>query len=163
MADSESDFVDPVALRAQARSQRKSLGRLSVLIRRSVQLVWASGRGLFVGLLVLQIAAALALAGQVLAVQAVLEAVLGLDTTSGATAALWVPVILLAALTAATSIIGAVKGHMQRLLGELVARSMWDQVLEVSTGVGLASFESPEFFNRFARGGSDCRWRRYHV
>ena len=163
MADSESDFVDPVALRAQARSQRKSLGRLSVLIRRSVQLVWASGRGLFVGLLVLQIAAALALAGQVLAVQAVLEAVLGLDTTTGATAALWVPVILLAALTAATSIIGAVKGHMQRLLGELVARSMWDQVLEVSTGVGLASFESPEFFNRLQRVQSNALSRPYQV
>lgn len=163
MADSESDFVDPVALRAQARSQRKSLGRLSVLIRRSVQLVWASGRGLFVGLLVLQIAAALALAGQVLAVQAVLEAVLGLDSGSEATAALWVPVVLLAALTAATSIIGAVKGHMQRLLGELVARSMWDQVLEVSTGVGLASFESPEFFNRLQRVQSNALSRPYQV
>lgn len=163
MADSEGDMVDPVALRAQARSRRKSLGRLSQLVRTSVRLVWASGRGLFVGLLVLQITAALALAGQVLAVQAVLEAVLGLEAGAEATAALWAPVVLLAALTAATSIIGAVRGHMQRLLGELVARSMWDQVLEVSTGVGLASFESPEFFNRLQRVQSNALSRPYQV
>ena len=163
MAEPDGEYVDPVVLRAQARSRRKSLGRLSVLIRKSVRLVWSASRGLFIGLLVLQIAAALALAGQVLAVQAVLEAVLRLESGSGATAALWLPVILLAALTAATSIIGAVKGHMQRMLGELVARSMWDQVLAVSTGVGLASFESPEFFNRLQRVQSNALSRPYQV
>ncbi|TDE94049.1 ABC transporter ATP-binding protein [Occultella glacieicola] len=156
------DYVDPVTLRAQARSQRKSLGRLSILIRQSVRLVWASGRGLFVGLLALQIAAALALAGQVLAVQAVLAAILDLDG-SGATAALWTSVLVLAGLTAVTSIIGAVQGHMQRLLGELVARSMWDQVLDVSTGVGLSSFESPDFFNRLQRVQSNALSRPYQV
>lgn len=163
MAAPEGDFVDPATLRAQARSERKSLGRLYTLIRQSVRLVWASGRGLFLALLVLQIAAALALAGQVLAVQAVLEAVLELDSGSGASAALWVPVLLLAALTAATSIIGAVQAHLQRLLGERVARSMWDQVLEVSTGVGLANFESPDFFNRLQRVQSNALSRPYQV
>ncbi|WP_154795449.1 ABC transporter ATP-binding protein [Occultella kanbiaonis] len=164
MAAAEGDdYVDPVTLRAQARSQRKSLGRLSVLIRQSVRLVWASGRGLFVGLLVLQVAAALALAGQVLSVQAVLTAILELDEAAGATASLWTPVLLLAGLTAVTSIIGAVQGHMQRMLGELVARSMWDQVLDVSTGVGLSSFESPDFFNRLQRVQSNALSRPYQV
>ena len=163
MAAPEDGFVDPVKLRAQARSQRKSLGRLSALIRQSLHLVWASGRGLFLGLLVLQIVAALALAGQVLAVQAVLAAVLDLEAGAEASTALWLPVLLLAALTAATSIIGAVQGHMQRLLGERVARSMWDQVLEVSTGVGLASFESPDFFNRLERVQSNALSRPYQV
>ena len=163
MAAPEDGFVDPVKLRAQARSQRKSLGRLSALIRQSLHLVWASGRGLFLGLLVLQIVAALALAGQVLAVQAVLAAVLDLEAGAEASTALWLPVLLLAALTAATSIVGAVQGHMQRLLGERVARSMWDQVLEVSTGVGLASFESPDFFNRLERVQSNALSRPYQV
>jgi ATP-binding cassette subfamily B protein len=164
MAAAEGDdYVDPVTLRAQARSQRKSLGRLSVLIRQSVRLVWASGRGLFVGLLVLQVAAALALAGQVLSVQAVLTAILDLEEAAGATASLWTPVLLLAGLTAVTSIIGAVQGHMQRMLGELVARSMWDQVLDVSTGVGLSSFESPDFFNRLQRVQSNALSRPYQV
>ncbi|WP_147918491.1 ABC transporter ATP-binding protein [Ruania zhangjianzhongii] len=163
MAAPNDGHVDPAQLRAQARSQRKSLSRLSVLIRQSVRLVWASGRGLFLGLLALQIAAALALAGQVLAVQAVLAAVLDLEAGSQASAALWVPVLLLAVLTAVTSIISAVQGHMQRLLGERVARSMWDQVLEVSTGVGLASFESPDFFNRLQRVQSNALSRPYQV
>ena len=32
--------VDPVSLRSQARTQRKSIGRLSHLVRRSLALVW---------------------------------------------------------------------------------------------------------------------------
>ncbi|QGH68485.1 ABC transporter ATP-binding protein [Pseudactinotalea sp. HY158] len=161
-ADGDED-VDPVTLRAQARAQRRSIGRLSLLIRASLRLVWASGRGLFVGLLALQVVAALALAGQVLAVQSVLAAVLALEDAPVATASLWVPVVLLAALTAVSSIVGAVQGHMQRMLGELVARSMWDRVLAVSTGVGLASFESPDFFNRLQRVQSNALSRPYQV
>ncbi|UFU02379.1 ABC transporter ATP-binding protein/permease [Ruania suaedae] len=163
MAAGADEEADPILLRAQARAQRKSLGRLSVLLRRSVRLVWASSPRLFLGLLVLQVAAAVALAGQVLVVQAVLTAVLALEQESGLTPALWIPVAGLAGLTAATAIIGAVQGHMQRMLGELVARAMWDQVLGVATGVDLASFESPGFFNRLQRVQSNALSRPYQV
>ena len=69
--------VDPLSLRIAARSGKKSVNRLSSLIRASLTLVWSSGRGLLVALTALQFASAVALAGQVLAVQLVLAAVLG--------------------------------------------------------------------------------------
>lgn len=155
--------IDPVTLRAQARAQRKTVGRFSMLVRRSLRLVWASGRGLFVGLLVLQVVAALALAGQVLAVQSVLAAVLELDHGGGATAALWLPVVLLAALTAVSSMVGSIQTHTQRMLGEQVARSMWDEVLAAATRVELESFESPDFFNRLQRVQANALSRPYQV
>lgn len=38
-----SDPLDPLALRAAARSERKSLARLSRLVRSSLALVWSAG------------------------------------------------------------------------------------------------------------------------
>lgn len=162
MAESDG-YVDAVQLRAAARTGRKSMGRLTTLIRQSVRLVWESGRGLFIALLVLQIVAAAALAGQVLAVKYVLDALLLLGDDDGATAQLWVPVILLAVLTAITSIVGAVQGHLQRLLGERVSRAMWGKVLTVATAVQLRHFESAEFFNRLQRVQSNALSRPYQV
>lgn len=162
MSDSEG-YVDSVQLRAAARSGRKSAGRLSSLIRQSVRLVWTSGRGLFLALLALQVAAALALAGQVLAVQALLEAILQLEDGGAVGSTLWLAMVALAALTGFTSIATAVQTHLQRLLGERVARAMWDKVLEVATGVPLRHFESSDFFNRLQRVQSNALSRPYQV
>ena len=43
-----ADYVDPLALRVAARAERKSLARLSSLVRASLTLVWQSGRNLLV-------------------------------------------------------------------------------------------------------------------
>lgn len=153
--------VDPLSLRVAARSSRKSVGRLSRLTAASIALVWASDRRLFTILVVLQLVAAAALAGQVLAVQAVLDAILVDD---GATVAGIIgPVLLLAGLSAASLIAAAIQGQVQRLLGEIVSRSMWQRVLDVSTGVGLRHFESPEFYNRLSRVQTNAMVRPYQV
>ncbi|MPV36586.1 ABC transporter ATP-binding protein [Georgenia subflava] len=159
----DDDVVDSLDLKVQARSQRKSLGRLSRLIGSSVALVWSAGRGLFVTLITLQVLVALALAGQVLAVQAVLGAIL--EVPGGGTGAdkIVPPILLLAGLTAATSIAGAVQGHLQRLLGEAVARVMWGRLLDVATGVSLRHFESPQFYNRLNRVQTNALVRPYQV
>lgn len=146
----EEEQVDSVSLRVAARSERKSLGRLSRLVRASLALVWSSARGLFLALVALQLVAALALAAQVLAVQAVLDTILAAQD-SGTVAGVVAPVLALAALTALSSITSAVQSQIQRLLGEAVTRSMWRQVFSVATGVGLRYFESPEFYNRLDR------------
>lgn len=156
------DPNDPLALRAAARSERKSLGRLSRLVRTSLGLVWSAGRGLLVTLTVLQLLSAAALAGSVLAVQAVLNAILalgggrGIDTVVG-------PILVFAALTAFTAIASAVDGQLQRVLGELVIRRMWHRMLTVATGVDLQQFESPEFYDRLNRVQTNAMVRPHQV
>lgn len=142
--------VDPLELRVAARGGRKSLSRLIDLVRQSVRLVWAASPRMFLLLVALQLTSALSLAGQVIAVQAVLDAVLATSQTSAISAVI-PPVVGLAVLTAVSSITTAVQTQVQRLLGETVARSMWTRVLAVSTGVDLRHFESAEFYNRLNR------------
>lgn len=153
------DEVNSISLRVAARSGQKSLGRLSSLVSASLRLVWASGRRMFILLVVLQIVAALALAGQVLAVQAVLESVLGATDAS----AIVGPVLVLAGLTAVSMIAAGTQSQVQRLLGETVARAMWQQVFDVATGVGLRHFESPDFYNRLTRVQTNAMVRPYQV
>lgn len=109
----DDERVDPVALRVAARSERKSLGRLSSLIRASLALVWSSGRGLFIALLALQLVAAVALAGQVLAVQSVLDAVLVAAASEPPISSIINPVLVLAGLTAVSMIAAGAQGQVQ--------------------------------------------------
>jgi ATP-binding cassette subfamily B protein len=154
--------ADPLALRLAARSERKSLGRLWRLVGSSLALVWSSGSRLLVALLAVQLLTAVALAGQVIAVQRVLSALLDAQGDDVLDAAL-VPVVALAALSAVTAVATAVQGQLQRLLGESVARTMWGKVLGVATGVGLRYFESPEFYNRLNRVQTNAVVRPYQV
>ena len=111
----------------------------------------------------IQIVAALALAGQVLVIQALLTAILGLSDGQSAMSQLVPPVLALALLTAVTAITGAVLGNIQRLLGERVARMMWHQVLDVSTGVSLRHFEAPGFYDRLQRVQASAVSRPFQV
>ncbi|MDQ7993379.1 MAG: ABC transporter ATP-binding protein [Propionicimonas sp.] len=156
------DVVDPLALRVAARNERKSVSRLSHLVRASLGLVWASGRSLLIALVALQLVSAAALAGQVFAVQLVLDAIL-VSATSQAVGGVVGPVIALALLTAVSAITTSLSGQLQRLLGETVARTMWERVLAVATGVGLRHFESAEFYNRLNRVQTSALTRPYAV
>lgn len=155
----DDELVDSEELRAAARSQRKSLGRLGNLVGTSLRLVWASGRRLFLVLVGLQLVSAAALAGQVLAVQALLDAILD----EAGVAAVVAPALVLAGLTALSLIATGTQGQVQRLLGEQVARAMWHRVLGVATGVGLRHFESPEFYNRLNRVQTNALNRPYQA
>ncbi len=154
--------LDPVALRVAARSQRKSLGRLTELIRSSLALVWDAGPRPFVALIVLQVVSAAALGLQVIAVQWVLAAVLAADTGAEVGGAVG-PVLLLAGLSALTAVTGALQTQLQRVLGEMVARMMWSRVLRVATGVDLRHFESPEFYDHLNRVQTNAVARPYQV
>ena len=101
-------------LATPARDQRKSVGRLTRLMARSLSIVWQSARTPFLALIGLQLLNALALALQIFAVQLALTAVLDI---SGNTADLWrlvQPVILLAGLTAVTAVIASVQVGLGR-------------------------------------------------
>lgn len=157
-----SEHIDPVALRVAARSQRKSVGRLTRLIRSSLALVWASGRKPFMALVTLQVVAAVALALQVLSVQSVLTAVLAAEQGASLDDAV-APILILAGLTALTALTGACQSQLQRVLGEMVARTMWGRVLRVATGVDLLQFESPRFYDHLERVQTHAVGRPYQV
>ena len=158
----DTGAVDPLALRAAARYRRKSLGQLKRLVLTSVSLVWSAGRRLFVGLIVLQFAAAGLLVAQVLAVRSVLQALLTLNEHADMTRVV-VPIIVLAILTGLSSICSSLQTQLQRLLGEHVAHAMWNRVLSVSTTVSLHHFESSEFFNQLSRVQMSALSRPYQV
>lgn len=155
-------FVDVTELRVAAKTQRKSLGRLGFLVLESVRLVRQAGRGAFSLVIVLQILSALALAGQVVVIQRLLDAILQVSV-SGATFALWASAVAFCALSAGTTILTRLQSYLQRLLGERVARSMWDKVLGVATSVDLRHFESPSFFNALQRVQTSALSRPFQV
>ncbi len=128
---------------------RRSLGRLRELVSFSLRMVWGSARAPFSWLTALQIVNAVILALQVLAVQWVLDGILSVE--SGGASGVIAPVLTLAGLTAASAVVGSLQGSLGRFVGESVARRMWSEVLDVSTRVGLISYEDPEFFDHLER------------
>ncbi|WP_413452156.1 ABC transporter ATP-binding protein [Georgenia phoenicis] len=163
MTDDGGDFLDPLDLQIESRNQRRSVGRLWQLVRRSTQLVWAAGRLLFVGLLVVQVLAALVLAGQVLVVEAFLSSILTLGPGDGLPSSLVLATLALAGLMALGSLLDAVRGKLSRYLGESVARRTYQEVLDAATGVSLRYFESATFYDRLQRVEAAATSRPFQV
>ncbi|HUG31245.1 MAG TPA: ABC transporter ATP-binding protein [Acidimicrobiia bacterium] len=155
MADSKKK-VDPLEAIAEARRRPKQLRRLPGLITRSVRLVWSSGRGLFATSTAIQLINGLLLAVQVLLVGLVLDAILMVQEGTESWDAVILPVAGLALAMGLTTVAAAVQGQFQRLLGELVIRSTWVSVLEVSTSVPLIEYEEPDFYDRLQRVQSNA-------
>lgn len=130
-------------------SSPKSLGRLSRLVGFSSRLVWDSARTPFIALSALQLLSAALLAAQVLTVQWLLSAMLALNST-GVTATV-VPIVAMALLTAAGAVASSLQSSLSRYVGENVARTMWQSILDVSTNVGMKQYEDPAFFDRLER------------
>ena len=155
--------IDPVDVLAARRRGPRSLRRLAALVARSLRTVWASGRAAFCAVVGLQVVAAGALAAQVLTVERVLDAILAVADDADALPRLWLPVGVLAGLTAVTGLVGAVQGNVERLLGERVIAYTWRDVLRTSTSVSLRHFEDPDFFDRLQRVETNAIYRPYQV
>jgi ATP-binding cassette, subfamily B, bacterial len=146
--------IDPMDLATPAQDQRKSVGRLTRLVARSLSMVWQSARKPFAALIGLQILNAVALVFQVIAIQLALTAVLTISASAGGGGVPWSlvqPVLLLAGATALTAVIASVQAGLGRYAGELVAAVMWQRVLHVATRVDLRKFESARFYDRLQR------------
>jgi len=102
------------------QDQRKSIGRLTRLMARSLSIVWQSARTPFLALIGLQLLNALALTLQVFAVQLALTAVLDISGNTGDLWRLVQPVMLLAGLTAVTAVIASVQVGLGRYAAEEV-------------------------------------------
>ena len=150
-------------LATSAQDQRKSVGRLTRLMARSLSMVWQSARTPFAALVGLQVLNAAALVLQIFAIQRALEAVLPGSGSSGDFWSLVQPVLLLAATTAITAIIASVQVGLGRYAGELVAARMWQRVLGVATRVDLRKFESSRFYDRLQRVQANALTRPYQI
>jgi ATP-binding cassette subfamily B protein len=112
--------IDPMDLATPEQDQRKSIGRLTRLMARSLSIVWQSARTPFLALIGLQLLNALALTLQVFAVQLALTAVLDISGNTGDLWRLVQPVMLLAGLTAVTAVIASVQVGLGRYAAEEV-------------------------------------------
>jgi ATP-binding cassette, subfamily B, bacterial len=161
--DATVSEIDPMDLATPTQDQRKSVGRLTRLMARSLSLVWQSARTPFLALIGLQLLNAIALALQVVAVQLALAAVLAITGSTGDLWGLVQPVLLLARLTAATAVIASIQVGLGRYAGELVVAVMWKRVLRVATRVDLRKFESVRFYDRLQRVQADAATRPYQI
>ena len=150
-------------LATPAQDQRKSAGQLTRLMARSLSMVWQSARIPFVALVGLQVLNAVGLLFQIVAIQLALAAVLNFPGSNGSFWTLVQPVLLLAALTAVTAVIGSVQVGLGRFAGELVAAVMWQRVLRVATRVDLRKFESARFYDRLQRVQANALTRPYQI
>jgi len=150
-------------LATPAQDQRKSVGRLTRLMARSLSTVWQSARTPFAALVGLQVLNAAALVLQIFAIRLALEAVLPGSGSSGDFWSLVQPVLLLAASTAITAVIASVQVGLGRYAGELVAARMWQRVLHVATRVDLRKFESSRFYDRLQRVQANALSRPYQI
>jgi ATP-binding cassette, subfamily B, bacterial len=150
-------------LATPAQDQRKSVGRLTRLIARSLSMVWQSARRPFVALVGLQILNAIALIFQVIAVELALKAVLSVTNSAGVSWSLVQPMLLLAGVTALTAVIASIQIGIGRYAGELVAAKMWQRVLHVATRVDLRKFESARFYDRLQRVQASALTRPYQI
>jgi ATP-binding cassette, subfamily B, bacterial len=150
-------------LATPAQDQRKSVGRLTRLMARSLSMVWQAARRPFLALIGLQLLNAIALALQIIAVQLALTALLQITAIAGDLWRLVQPVMLLAGLTAVTAVIASVQVGLWRYAGELVVAVMWKRVLRVATRVDLRKFESARFYDRLQRVQANAQTRPYQI
>jgi ATP-binding cassette, subfamily B, bacterial len=150
-------------LATPAQDQRKSVGRLTRLVARSLSMVWQSARRPFVALIGLQILNAIALIFQVIAIELTLKAVLSVTNDAGLSWSLVQPVLLLAGVTAVTAVVASIQIGIGRYAGELVAAVMWQRVLHVATRVDLRKFESTRFYDRLQRVQASALTRPYQI
>src|ERR1700759_1692936 len=134
---------------ALAAPRRRRIRDLPALMLGAVALVWrAAPRELLItgGL---QLISSVGLGAQLLVTRDLLSHILA-GQQHGYDAAI-PDMALLAVIIAIFGISNAARSEVQRTLGELVARYATPRVIEISTAVGLLSFEVPAFHDRQQR------------
>ena len=144
-------MADVVRMAAEAKGRRKSVREMPQLLRSAIRLMWRASPGRTVVVLGISVVTSLSLFLQVLLIDRVLSAVLQIGRTGGSVGPAVLPVLLLALVTAATTIASTLANLQQRVLGELVSREVWRQLLDVSQQVPLEAYEDPAFYDQAQR------------
>lgn len=139
----------PYALLFVRRAER--LRKLPRLLGRAIRLVWSAGpRELTVTTLLL-LFQGLGVTTQLLLGKSVLQAVLDTDPAVEGFGPVVPGLAALVAITVLLSFASALQVEQTRILGELVARTANERVLDAATSVDLEAFEWPGFFDRLQR------------
>lgn len=147
----------------EGRAERKSGRRLLRLVAAAVRLAWSADRRLLLVTAGLQLVGAVLLATQIVVIKLVLDAILHSQPTHESVRDTLLPISLLALAIAASTVTTAIQQQWLRLLAELVSRATWDDILDVSTSVGLQEFERPAFYDRLQRVQSNAIERPHMV
>jgi ATP-binding cassette subfamily B protein len=126
-------------------------GRIPALTRSALGLVWRAAPRQLVATVVLQVLAALTIGLQLLVGRELVHQLITARERGGDLAGVLPHFGVLMGAMLFSGIVLALIAHYQRLLSELVARYTLAQIMEVSTSVGLQSFEDPVFHDQLER------------
>jgi ATP-binding cassette subfamily B protein len=148
--DERASF-DPFEHHLASSELPRSARTLPGLVRRGVGIARIAAPRLFVLTIVLQLAGAALLGAQVLLGKVALEQIFRADAGDGDFGTALPALVALLAASALSSFAASALTQMQRLMGERVVRTTWGSILDVTTSVNLATFESPAFFDELQR------------
>lgn len=135
----------------EAKARRKSPSDLPRVVARAVRLVLRADRRTFLLVSALQLLAAAMLGAQLAVGKVAIDAVLATQDEGRALGGVVVPLLGLALVTAVLGLVTALAGQAQRLVNERVLKAAWDEVLDVTSSVPLATYEHPDFFEDLHR------------
>ncbi len=134
------------------------LRRVPSLTWVALRLVWQADRKHLLATIALQVAAAAAVAVQLLITRRLLAVLVELGH-GGTIHALYPWLAALAVFGAALSVLAALTAFEQRLLVELASRHAFDRIIEVSATVDLEHFENADFFDQLQRARNSGLYR----
>jgi ATP-binding cassette, subfamily B, bacterial len=143
-------------------AQQRDLRRLPTLIRQAFQLVWRAARRGLVVAAVLQLLAALSLAGQLLVMRQLLDT-FGDGDRLPDLSALLPSLALFGGLLLVVAIATLAQAEQQRTLGLQVQRYTSGQVIDVATLVDLIDFDRPGFYDRLERASVNAGIRPLQI
>ncbi len=132
----------------EAKVEVRELPRLA---RVGMRIVWAAGRRELLLVLALQVIGGIDLALLLILGRQGLETLLAAVQRGGSLAQVAPSALVIAAIVALNLFVMAIQRERQQLLGELVLRHVQERVLDVTTQVELAAFDTPAFHNRVER------------
>ena len=142
---------DVTSNRAAVTRRLRSLGVTGALIWSAVRLVVRAAPWRCAVTFGIQMIASLAIIVQVVLIDRVLTALLGVGADERSAGDVILPVALLALVTAMTGAGMAIGRLQHRVLEELVERAVWRGILDVGESVDLATYEDPDFYDQASR------------
>jgi ATP-binding cassette, subfamily B, bacterial len=121
-------------------------------LRLALSLVWSAGRAPLIAVIAATVISSIAIAGQLLVGRELLNLITGDAAVSSVDL---IPYLLvLGAMLFVNSLSQTFAAELRMPLGERLARSVTEQVLDVATEVDVESYESNEFHDRLGRAQS---------
>lgn len=135
---------------------------LAVLARATATVRRSSPRALL-GVLLLQVVAALAAVATIRAAQVVVEAVVEIAAADASRTRAYAGLVLLVGATAVTAAVAAIREQLQRTIATRVDRSVWESILDRVGRTTLESFEDRAFHEQLRRIETTALVRPFQV